>query len=392
LWSRNPLIETTEKLIPTMLPTQLRPQPTTINAEAQSPLQTVLADIAHHVDLSTPFCIQHPQYKDYALPPEVIQRLQQGESSLAERYAVLHLRSYFYGIYYNSSLRSIMVKSDADSKAHEIQTLENNSTLGVDLELYDQLHQANQGQGYWDSGWEVKWQEPDGTYAVSKRELRLHIDPQHYLPDAERTLSKGDSVTIRLPKNLVQNGFYMAVGDQGSDSLKSSADFQPCLVRLYFNVPSDGAIALMEQITGAFNAQQIPFSFKALYNREDYGREDAAVLYFDRSYYERVHPLMQQIYQGTQAYFQAPTPLFTKILAPGLGLAEEPDFRFGHQESFGMNRCHILAKGLLAAQAEGLTTPTDKLNRMLQMFEELQLNWQQPYLNQSSKDDYTVIN
>jgi hypothetical protein len=374
-----------------MLSTQLRPQPTAIKPEAQSSLQAVLADIAHHVDVSTSFCIQHPQYKDYTLPTEAIQRLQQGESSMAERYAVLHLRSYFYGIYYNGSLRSVMLKSDADSEVHEIQTLENNSTLGVDLELYDQLHQANQGQGYWDPGWEVKWQDSDGTYAVSKRELRLQIDPQKHLSNPETALSKGDQVAIHLPKNLVQNGFYMAVGDQGSDPLKPSTDFQPCLVRIYFNVTLEGAIALMEQITRTFNIQQIPFSFKALYNRADYGREDAAVLYFDRSYYEKVHPVMQQIYRDTQTHFHAPTPLFTKTLAPGIGLAEEPDFRFGHQESFGMNRCHILAKGLLAAQREGLTTPIDKLNRMLQMFEELQLNWQQPYLNQSSKDDYTVI-
>jgi len=42
-------------------------------------------------------------------------------------------------------------------------------------------------------------------------------------------------------------------------------------------------------------------------------------------------------------------PLFTKLLAPGLALAEEPNQKFTAQESFGMNRCQIITNGFLEA-------------------------------------------
>jgi hypothetical protein len=69
---------------------------------------------------------------------------------------------------------------------------------------------------------------------------------------------------------------------------------------------------------------------------KDYGRHDSGVLYFDKSDYEVVREVLQVLYGENQSYFQPEVPLFTMQLAPGLGLAEEPDQKFADRESFGM--------------------------------------------------------
>jgi hypothetical protein len=45
--------------------------------------------------------------------------------------------------------------------------LENNTLLGVDLAFYEQLHQSNQGKGYFDRGWLVVKEESDGWNSFS---------------------------------------------------------------------------------------------------------------------------------------------------------------------------------------------------------------------------------
>ena len=103
----------------------------------------------------------------------------------------------------------------------------------------------------------------------------------------------------------------------------------------------------MRNLTQQLNAISIGFRFKVLYNPGDYKRYDSGVLYFDKRDYQAVGEVLQLVYQ--QSDFKSEVPLFTMQLLPGLGLAEEPDQKFGVHESFGMNRCQIVANGLLEA-------------------------------------------
>jgi len=100
-----------------------------------------------------------------------------------------------------------------------------------------------------------------------------------------------------------------------------------------------------------------------LYNPSDYGRYDSGVLYFEKSNYQAFRQILQTVYTENKSYFQAEVPLFTKLLAPGLALAEEPDRKFTIQESFGMNRCQIVANGLLEARQKGDESPKIALNQ-----------------------------
>ncbi|MBD1943771.1 hypothetical protein H6F50_15635 [Coleofasciculus sp. FACHB-712] len=343
-----------------------------------------LQDIANHVQIQSNFCISHPAYKPFEIPAEVVTRFQQIPLELQNKYQSLQLQSFLYGIYYNGSMQAALAPdaSSADLALH--QNLENNTFLGVDMEFYDRLHKSNTGEGYFDPGWQVLRQEPDGSLAVTKGGLTLHIEREQHLQLAEQSAAVGDSVAIRRPRNLVQNGFYMAVSNAGPDT-------HPQTVRVYFNLSPEGAVAVMERLTRQLNEIKIPFTCKVLYNPSDYGRYDSGVLYFEKSNYETVRQVLQTVYAENQLHFRTEVPLFTKLLAPGLALAEEPDCKFAAVESFGMNRCQIVANGLLEARQNGDESPESRMVSIHQHFSLLGIDWQRSYLNANSEDIYTPL-
>jgi hypothetical protein len=353
------------------------------NSDADS-LLNCLQEISDNVRIKSQFCIDHPNYQPFELPVEAIERFQSVPTELQEKYLTLQLRNFLYGIYYNGSLKNALaLESDsADLKLH--QNLENNTVLGVDLAFYERLHASNCGDGYFAPGWTVRGQESDNTLAVYKDGLTLHIDRDRHLQAIEQSASVGDAVAILMPKNFVQNGFYMAVGNAGPNTY-------PQTVRVYFNLTPEGAVVVMASLTRQLNAIDVPFTFKVLYNPSDYDRYDSGVLYFERSNYETVRQVLEKIYKETQSHFRAEIPFFTKFLAPGLALAEEPDRKFGTQESFGTNRCQIIANGLLEARRQDDESQQSRMNFILKQFFLLGIDWQHPYLNSNSEDIYTPL-
>ncbi|MBD2345896.1 T3SS effector HopA1 family protein [Anabaena subtropica] len=343
-------------------------------------LQISLQDIIHNLEIQSQYCIKHPNYKALELPESSVSRFQKLSSDLQNKYLSQQLRSFLYGIYYNGSLKSVLASDAEISNLAVNQNLENNTFLGVDLAFYDRLHENNRGTGYWNYGWQVVREESDGTFAVYRDGLTLHVER-----GGLETNTIDDSVGIQLPKNLVQNGFYMAVANAGA------APHNQTLVRVYFNLTPDGAVAVMDNLTTHLNAIPVNFTFKALYNPSDYDRYDSAVLYFGKNDYEKVHPVLERLYAENQGHFQEQVPLFTKPIASGLAIAEEPNHRFGENESFGTHRCQIVANGLLEAWQQGNDTPIGRMTAILQHFSSLNIELQRPYLNAYSEDIYTPL-
>ncbi|NMG08708.1 T3SS effector HopA1 family protein [Brasilonema sp. UFV-L1] len=351
-------------------------------------VQTSLQDIINKLQIESHVCIRHPDYKPLELPSEAVARFQKLPSDLQNKYLNVQLRNFLYGTYYNGSLKRILA-SDTDTDDTNLalnQNLEENNTfLGVDIAFYDRLHKSNTGEGYFSPGWIVVKEETDGAIAVQHGGLTLHIERDRHLPPENQTVNIGDVVAIKMPKNLVQSGFYMAVSNAGSYR-------EANIVRIYFNLTTEGAVAVMNSLTAELNAIPIPFNFKALYNPQDYGRYDSAVLYFDKNKYEIFRAVLERVYTQNQSHFQPEVPLFTKFLAPGLALAEEPDQKFGEQESFGMNRCQIVANAILETWHQGDNSPESRMTSIQQQFSLLNIELQRPYLNASSEDIYTPLN
>ena len=354
-------------------------------SQVNSRLQTVLEDIVNQVEIRADFSVRHPDYKPLELPPEAIVRFQKMPEQMQQKYLSLQLRSFFYGIYYSGSMRQALAL-DAEENNLPLD-LQNNAVLGVDLEFYNRIHQSNNGKGYFEPGWTILEGEDDGSLAVTKGGLKLHIERDRHLQPSEQNAVAGDIVAIRMPKNCVQNGFYVSVGNTRANLRQDKST----LVRIYFNLTPDGAVAVMDSLTQQLNEQNIPFDFKVLYNPQDYQRHDSGVLYFDKSNYEKVHQILQQVYQEHQPHFKAEVPLFTLQLAPGLALAEEPDRKFAERESFGMNRCQIIANGLLEAWYQDKNLPDDKMRCIFEQFSLSGIDSSNTFLNASSENIYRAF-
>ncbi|MEA5552449.1 T3SS effector HopA1 family protein [Anabaena cylindrica UHCC 0172] len=356
--------------------------------KSNNQLLDILQDMVHKIDIKSNFYIHHADYKPLELPTEVVGRFQKMPVEMQQKYLSLQLRSFLYGIYYNGSMQSALA---LDGEANGLPLdLENNTVLGIDMGFYEQLHESNCGEGYFDPGWVVIREETDGSVAVTKGGLRLHIQRDKHLQDFEKAAVVGDVVAILLPKNRVQNGFYMAVSNQGFSHGRKT-EHHPVTVRIYFNIIPEGTSLVMKSLTKRLNELDISFSFKVLYNPKDYGRHDSGVLYFDKIDYVRVREVLQVVYRENKAYFQSEVPLFTMQIAPGLGLAEEPDTKFAAQESFGMNRCQIVANGLLEAWYQGDNSPENRMQLILGQFSLLGIDIERTYLNANSEDIYIPL-
>lgn len=349
-------------------------------------LLTTLEDIATNVQIKGGLEIVHPDYPAPDLPEEFISRIQSLSIELKQKYLASQLRNFLYNVYYNGSSRSV---KNVDS---QISTIWKNSTfLGMDLQFYQQIQANNYGTGYFERDWQLVREEADGTLAVKKNGLTLHITRADYTSfNEERSAEIGDFISVKMPHNLVQNGFYVAVGNAGGyDSQLQNLDRM--LVRVYFHITPNGAVCVMESLTQLLNVANIPFHFKILYNPQDYNRHDTGVLYIQRYYYPHVEIILGQIHRKHHQHFQPGTPLFTKPIAIGLAIAEEPDIRFAESESFGMNRCHIIADGLIAADLQGEIDPQLKLDAIVQSFDRVGIDLTTPFLNPGSVDIYASL-
>ena len=352
----------------------------------------VLQDIAQNVRIKSDFCIEHPKYKPFEPPVEIVKRLQQLPIETRNKYLSQQLQSFLYGIYYNGSLTEELLSDRDINTLVPKRDLENNTWAGIDREFYQQLHTSNSGKGYFDWGWQVVGiDDRDGSLIVAKNGLTLHmeIDPN----DKERftQLIGNGSIYVRLPKNKIQNGFYVAVGNAGLYSSNTQNGSQD-IVRIYFNLTSQGAPKILNSLTEQLNKAFIPFNFKTLYNPDDYSKRcDCAVLYFNKENYGVIKQVLKSIYLKHQAHFQDKIPLFTKMLATGLALAEEPAQKFSEQESFGQNRCQIIANGLLEAEQQKIDNLQARVATIINSFSSLKIDPEHPYLNANSENIYTNL-
>lgn len=338
----------------------------------------ILNEIVTYVQIRSDFQIQHPRYQPLNLPDAVVDRYRQLPQTLQRRYQCQKLRDYLYDIYFSHEQD---LATDNDHAQTNKIPLQNDSIQGINRIFYQQIQDANQGKGYFDPDWQIT-AATQTHLMVQKQGLTVQIDPSYHLSSKKRTAQIGDKVAIRLPKHRLENGFYVAVSNAGMVSEQALS------LEIYFNVNETGAVALMHSLTQTLNERQIAFTLKLLYDPTDYKRYDAGTLCVERDRYPDIAPLLKTAYQQIQSELSSAVPLFTKPLAPGLGLAEEPE---AHLADFGLHRCQLVAKGLLTAWENGDETPNQRLNYIHQQFAQSQINLQFAYLNPGSTDIYLPL-
>ena len=255
-------------------------------------------------------------------------------------------------------------------------------------DMADQLSRVNAGRERWDHGWQVYETAPSGVIQAHKHGKAQMFYPGQYqplgaAPGAQAPLQNGAFVNVYLAKEMrtFQDGFYIVLGEQVQPWYE-----QVTLVRLYWHVDPFGAETLVRELTRRFNRFQVPFRFKCLSYRELYDRYDSAVLFVGRRQWDITVLLVQELYGKVKDNLAPETPLFTKRIAPGLALAEDP----GNGESFGTSRCRLVAEGLWNAYARGLQTEAARIEDITAAFARAGIAPDRPWLTSGSVDLYDL--
>ena len=252
-----------------------------------------------------------------------------------------------------------------------------------DEDFVRQLSEANTTREHFDRGWSILYVLPTGHYIVQKNGLIRTVSEGEFISHEPRSvpLGEGMAISICCPKEstTMHRGFYYIFGEAISDQQDDDD-----LLKFYWNIRADGARKLVRLLTQRLNRFQIPFRLKCLNSSAAYKRADAAVLYFNRRFYPLGVQLLADVYRAVEEHLEANTPLFSKRLADGLGLAEEP----GNGESFGQQRCRIVAEGIWNAYKLNLKADPERLGEVIKQFEINGLSFERPYLNPGSIDQY----
>jgi hypothetical protein len=243
------------------------------------------------------------------------------------------------------------------------------------------LSTANTATGARARGWLVE-KVAGEVFTVARDGLRVWIKREDIYADAGETPSPGQLRAVRFPKELLKlsPGFYFALGDEGL-----AFESGRVIVRFYWNLRAEDAPTLVRGATQLLNDDQIPFRLKVVNDPLRYDRCDAGVLYIDRADYDRALPAVRRLLAELGANLKEATPVFTKRLAPGLGLAEEPA---ASGDSFGMDRCRLLAEAITRINERNLASAADRLAVVEEVFVEDGISLGAPYLNPGSPDEY----
>jgi len=257
------------------------------------------------------------------------------------------------------------------------------SPTNADSGFVKQLSDANGSREYLNRGWRLIQKLPTGHFVAEKNGLTRLLFTGEFVSHADLRgpAEQGTPISIFRPREstTMHKGFYFVFGEALGDD-HDDRD----LLRLYWDVTAAGATKLVSLITNELNRFQISFRLKILNNPLAYIRRDAAVLYFNKRFYHLAAELVSDIHQQIANELKPDTPLFSKKLAPGLGLAEEPTTG----ESFGQQRCRILAHALWAAFEKKLDDEESQLREISTLLQENGIDSESPYRNAGSDQIY----
>jgi hypothetical protein len=252
-------------------------------------------------------------------------------------------------------------------------------------DLSSRLSAANRGRDAWLPGWRVQEIDTDGLVVVTKGGQRRVTKAGDYVMTFAEEVPPciGCAVTLRVRKEsrVLQEGTYCALGEE----LPQAEDVIN-VVRIYFNASQEAAILIVELVTTYLNEWRVPFTLKVMLQQQDQGRSDAIVLYLPKSRYRHFFNLLEKFPVRFFSLLRHETPLLTKPLYDGIGLAESP---LGG-ESFGMHRCRLISEGIVDAWAEGRQSVEARWRATERRFMSEGFTLAQPYLNPGSFDIYNI--
>jgi hypothetical protein len=302
------------------------------------------------------------------LPPKVRRALASGD---ARDYLVYNLTSRLYHAFYINGFA-------VPHKRQQGPALQTGLTPFV-----AELSAANTGHGFWEDGWQVRAVE-DGYASVFRNNLLVRAPLHNCMAESQNRIIPERIVRLKLPKEFLSMspGFYMALSDR-----QLRLNDSQHLVRIYWNLRAEGAVPFIRTATTLLNEAGLPFKVKISHDPALFTRCDAAVVYVLKDNYEMAAEVLERVYGEVRGQLKPATPTYTKALAQGVGCAEDP----GGGESFGQNRCHLVADAIILAHEQGKKSLNDRLQVVADRYSEEGISFAEPFLNPGSRDSYPLL-
>jgi hypothetical protein len=241
---------------------------------------------------------------------------------------------------------------------------------------------ADAASGRFEAGWTVAevdadaaspWQIP----AARGNELRW-VDPGDFLYPGATGLRPpaGAAIEVTARRDVEFDGWWSTL----------SAAWEPSgtVLRLYWSVRPAHVGGLIETLTTNLDFGA-PWALKAPLLAERLRHPDAVVLYVATSAWEHLQPAIAKSLRRSAPGLRDELPALTLMVAPGVGLAEDPG-----DESFGTQRCRVIAEGLSHALGRGADTPGELCRAAEAALARHGISIAAPYLHRGSRSEYRL--
>jgi hypothetical protein len=241
---------------------------------------------------------------------------------------------------------------------------------------------ADAASGRFEPGWTVAeadagtaspWQIP----ATRGSEFRW-VDPGDFLYPGATGLRPpaGAAIEVTARRDVEFDGWWSTL----------SAAWEPSgtVLRLYWSVRPAHVARLIETLTANLDFGA-PWALKAPLLAERLQHPDAVVLYVAASAWEQLQPAIATSIRRSASSLRDEPPALTLVVAPGVGLAEDPG-----DESFGTQRCRVIAEGLAQALSRGADTPTELCRAAESALARHGISIAAPYVSSGSRSEYRL--
>ncbi|BAY10900.1 T3SS effector HopA1 family protein [Calothrix sp. NIES-2098] len=353
-----------------------------------------LKDITTNIKIDPlKFCISHSYLSYRETSATTLEQLQKLPLEVQFSYFNSQLLDFLYQTYF----KGLQIVEYAQFYKTNEQILEKIASQEIDWEFYEKLDKNNQGKGWFHPAFHLIREEADGSLAAEFDDVIINIQRKTHLPPVLQSASINDAVSIFLPSSYIGKYNYHANGDNLGGLPPYNRFVYTILV--YFNFSSKAAIYSMNCVTTKLNAAKIPFVFHVLHNPLNYRFYNSGVLkvfayeYNPDIYKDYILPVLQTIYAENKYYFREEVPIFTKKIAPGIGLAERPNTEIKLRNSLDSegNYCEFVADALLEAYQNNDNSPEKRMKYILRKFEQYGIDIERPYLNPNAEDIYTPL-
>lgn len=253
------------------------------------------------------------------------------------------------------------------------------SSIAPDQNFIQQLSARNHSVSHWEGGWTIYAITTGGQVSLIKGDRQRTAVPGEFITSGVPGLppQTGGIVSVQVVREsaAAQPGFYFVYGNALSDMWDDYAR-----LRFYFHSSNTIAPELVHYLSLQLNRYQVPFQLKALNDPSMYSRTDAVVLYVAKRYYELCVRIVQRLPGDVLSGLRTQTPLFTRKVVSGVGIAEEPNTG----ESFGMNRCRLTSEGIIDAWMKGEQTLAGRFEAISRRFQQGGFNLDLPHLSPTS--------